>query len=446
MANCWSESGAGAMDSKKLSGRIHKPEAQSGCVLPKRRLIRVNTLIQLNSDHLPPECAGSGHGDADDNVGAAAEQLRRLRPSLEEKLIRASALSPRAVSHSIGRERAKLREECQNALHAEKEQELLKKVSRLQQLQKESVHRSESAERFVNNTSPARTSARDPLVVPQEMEEQQRNEHNELLILLDFDDTLFPTSHMIRTGLVRSLPGTHGWDIVQACSVSPKVRHELREAQVRAVQLIMNLQKLGTVVVVTNAALSWVQSALAHFAPILNQYFQLEQIRIISARSSSTPQLPKSVHSSSSQRSKGGAILKSPRAAAREQSTVDIAHTQALVEHILNGSDNHKRSDQLKLTGKAAVFRQELTSAGERYSRVVVVGDTEADLTAARAAFCPFRAVQCTLVKLAERPSTAQLTAELKYLSDHATTLAALRPDALELVLQLAPQSPNQLV
>jgi hypothetical protein len=93
------------------------------------------------------------------------------------------------------------------------------------------------------------------------------------LIILDFDDTLFPTTWLLNEGF---LDGDAALDPVQSALLQ-----RLEDHAAKTLQMAM---QYGEVVIITNAMQGWVEHSCAVFMPSLVPF--LQQIKIVSARSS----------------------------------------------------------------------------------------------------------------------------------------------------------------
>lgn len=94
----------------------------------------------------------------------------------------------------------------------------------------------------------------------------------ETLILLDWDDTLMPSTWLSQSGLR-----------LDAGAPTETQRAELTAAARAAARTVQAAKRLGTVVVITNAEWGWVELSCKHFLPTL--WPLLENIKIRSARS-----------------------------------------------------------------------------------------------------------------------------------------------------------------
>lgn len=99
----------------------------------------------------------------------------------------------------------------------------------------------------------------------------------EILILLDWDDTIMPTTWLVLQGLI----GADG--SIEALKMSSQQQTLLHELESKVTQALWTAMGHGRVVVVTNALEGWVQASCSAFMPSLCHV--LEQLDIISARS-----------------------------------------------------------------------------------------------------------------------------------------------------------------
>jgi hypothetical protein len=78
------------------------------------------------------------------------------------------------------------------------------------------------------------------------------------LIIIDWDDTIFPTSHLIQLGI------TH---YTRPSEIPPALRDALRKYALRVKGTFELLESYGQVVIVTNAKKGWIETSCAHFLP-----------------------------------------------------------------------------------------------------------------------------------------------------------------------------------
>lgn len=93
---------------------------------------------------------------------------------------------------------------------------------------------------------------------------------NSTLIILDWDDTLFPTSWLVKNGI--NMNNEKDRD---------KVKNQLLELDTVLSKLLLTLKKYGTVVIVTNALPEWVKISSA---PLEKTKEIMIDIKVISAR------------------------------------------------------------------------------------------------------------------------------------------------------------------
>jgi hypothetical protein len=94
------------------------------------------------------------------------------------------------------------------------------------------------------------------------------------IVIFDWDDTLFPTTHLNMSG-----------SLLSPCDAD---RTELVPCALAACELLRTAKHYGKVVIVTNAISGWVHEMVARFAPLLEQ--ELVDVPVISARSIYEPQ------------------------------------------------------------------------------------------------------------------------------------------------------------
>jgi len=349
--------------------------------LARHRTVRLHTKLPLTSSK--KRVSEGMHNDADDNVGAASEDYRRDTPSLAQSLMILEPLAPPSpmapgssnqTSHVV-----KLRP------RSVRTEQLQLTLSRLNQLQLETVRRSSSVgqslemmekyhlEKIANASTP----------------EKVGKSSGKILILVDFDDTLFPTSHLTRAKLVGN-------------QMPPRVRQEMRELETMAIDMLMEMMNFGRVVVVTNGSLSWVKSALAQFTPTLERFLFAEKIKITSTRSTGNLR--------------------------------GAGFSRTFSEPVSN-IGNNGLSDDFAADLKSVAFRKEIQES--LCSRVIVVGDSESDMKAARQVLRKqSAAVKRTLVKMQAQPTIVQLTRQLEYLADNFFTLIDIKYSSMELYLE----------
>jgi hypothetical protein len=78
------------------------------------------------------------------------------------------------------------------------------------------------------------------------------------LIIIDWDDTVFPTSYLIQMGI------TH---YTQPHEIPPVLRDALRKYALRVKGTFEILEAHGQVAIVTNAKRGWIETSCAHFLP-----------------------------------------------------------------------------------------------------------------------------------------------------------------------------------
>jgi hypothetical protein len=93
------------------------------------------------------------------------------------------------------------------------------------------------------------------------------------LIIFDWDDTLFPTSMLLKEGL-----GAGG-----CVSLSENVTAQVQSVATSAAALLRTARLQGQVIIVTNAAQGWVEWCCEHIVPELA--LALAGVRVVSARS-----------------------------------------------------------------------------------------------------------------------------------------------------------------
>eukprot|EP00930_Biecheleria_cincta_P086211 TRINITY_DN75539_c0_g1_i1.p1 TRINITY_DN75539_c0_g1~~TRINITY_DN75539_c0_g1_i1.p1 ORF type:complete len:274 (+),score=50.33 TRINITY_DN75539_c0_g1_i1:104-925(+) len=99
----------------------------------------------------------------------------------------------------------------------------------------------------------------------------------EVVILIDWDDTILPTTWLHLQGLL----GADG--SINALKMSSQQRTLLHELESKVTQVLWSAMSHGRVVVVTNAVEGWVQASSSAFMPDLCRV--LDQLDVISARS-----------------------------------------------------------------------------------------------------------------------------------------------------------------
>lgn len=100
----------------------------------------------------------------------------------------------------------------------------------------------------------------------------------ETMLLLDWDDTMLPTTWIEAQGLSLSEEST--LDDAQRWQLTIMAKH--------ALQTLQAAQNCGAVVLVTNAEAGWVELSCQKFMPLLYPF--LQNVKILSARSTYEPQ------------------------------------------------------------------------------------------------------------------------------------------------------------
>jgi len=98
-----------------------------------------------------------------------------------------------------------------------------------------------------------------------------------VLLLIDWDDTILPTSWLLQQGLI----GADG--SIETLKMSSQEQTLLHELESKVTQALWTAMGHGRVVIVTNAAEGWVQTSCSAFMPSLCHV--LDQLDVISARS-----------------------------------------------------------------------------------------------------------------------------------------------------------------
>lgn len=99
------------------------------------------------------------------------------------------------------------------------------------------------------------------------------------LVILDWDDTLFPTSHL------------NPVDESQYEFLIEKYRKYLTEIESQAIQLLQNCLKSCKVIIITNAKKGWVEFSSSKFMPRLHTLI-MNCVKIVSARVDYEDQYP----------------------------------------------------------------------------------------------------------------------------------------------------------
>ncbi|CAE8674805.1 unnamed protein product [Polarella glacialis] len=102
--------------------------------------------------------------------------------------------------------------------------------------------------------------------------ERHRFTAEETLLIFDWDDTVMPSSWVLEEGL----------RIDESCSPTMKQQEHLTELARLAARTLKLAQKLGTVLLVTNAERGWVELSCQKFMPSLVPL--LDNVRTLSAR------------------------------------------------------------------------------------------------------------------------------------------------------------------
>lgn len=102
---------------------------------------------------------------------------------------------------------------------------------------------------------------------------------NENLVILDWDDTLFPTSHL------------NPVDEAHYDQLAAKYQKFLTEVENQAIKLLQNCLKESKVVIITNAKKGWVEYSSSKFMPRLHSIL-MKYVKVISARVEYEDQYP----------------------------------------------------------------------------------------------------------------------------------------------------------
>ena len=118
--------------------------------------------------------------------------------------------------------------------------------------------------------------------VPDDEGQVRRPPRRQTMFFLDWDDTLFPTTHLRTTGCITSAGAVVG-------AAAPALMSELAELENEVCKLLEQALALdATVCVVTNASEGWVQSSASRFAPRVLKMLEARRIRVRHARTSAS--------------------------------------------------------------------------------------------------------------------------------------------------------------
>lgn len=197
------------------------------------------------------------------------------------------------------------------------------------------------------------------------------------VVLLDWDDSILPTSHLETLGLAGELATDR--------EVPASIVRGLVRLEVRVLALLRRAVALGDVCIVTNAGTGWCEQSAGRFLPGVAEFLRKHAIKIVSARSRYETQM------------------------ATEPCEWKV--------HTFRDEVNELTCE----TGKGA-------SSAETPEplHVVVVGDALSDVYAAHALGTrPSTLIK--VVKLLETPTVGMLTNQLRVLVDNLDTILGLR-------------------
>lgn len=102
---------------------------------------------------------------------------------------------------------------------------------------------------------------------------------DDTLIVCDWDDTLLPTTWLQRGALEA------GHDAVRPADLTSKQKAQLEALEGRVLSMLTAFQRVGTVVVITNATDSYVELTAAAFMPAVAAWLKAHDVCVLSARS-----------------------------------------------------------------------------------------------------------------------------------------------------------------
>lgn len=94
--------------------------------------------------------------------------------------------------------------------------------------------------------------------------------------ILDWDDTICPSSYLASLGLRVDDPG----------SLPAPLREQLAQLEIAVINIVKEALRFGAVVVITNAEAGWVELSGRRFLPSVVRFLEENDIRIVSARTS----------------------------------------------------------------------------------------------------------------------------------------------------------------
>ncbi len=100
--------------------------------------------------------------------------------------------------------------------------------------------------------------------------------------ILDWDDTICPSTHLASLGLRVDDPG---------CLPGP-LRAQLSQLEAAVINIVREALRFGEVVVITNAEAGWVELSGRRFLPEVVDFFRANDIKIVSARTTFESDFP----------------------------------------------------------------------------------------------------------------------------------------------------------
>eukprot|EP00168_Porphyra_purpurea_P014019 TRINITY_DN395_c0_g1_i1.p1 TRINITY_DN395_c0_g1~~TRINITY_DN395_c0_g1_i1.p1 ORF type:complete len:334 (+),score=93.18 TRINITY_DN395_c0_g1_i1:518-1519(+) len=198
------------------------------------------------------------------------------------------------------------------------------------------------------------------------------------VVLLDWDDTILPTSHLETLGLAG--------EAATPREVPQTILRGLVRLEVRVLALLRRAVALGDVRIVTNAGTGWCEQSASRFLPGVSDFLRKHNIKVVSARSRYETQL------------------------ASEPCEWKV--------HTFRDEVNDLTCEAVQGTSSAETPEP---------LHVIVVGDALSDVYAAHAALGDRPSTLIKVVKLLETPTVGMLTNQLRVLVDNLDTILGLR-------------------
>eukprot|EP00184_Porphyridium_aerugineum_P001820 CAMPEP_0184699690 /NCGR_PEP_ID=MMETSP0313-20130426/5865_1 /TAXON_ID=2792 /ORGANISM="Porphyridium aerugineum, Strain SAG 1380-2" /LENGTH=839 /DNA_ID=CAMNT_0027158813 /DNA_START=532 /DNA_END=3051 /DNA_ORIENTATION=+ len=272
------------------------------------------------------------------------------------------------------------------------------------------------------------------------------------LIILDFDDTLFPSSIMVQTQLID--------EKTERMESAPcKLKADLQVIERAVISFLMELQLVGHVVIVTNSTQSWIRLMFAKFMPTLEKFIHSEKIRFVSARGafkkSTNPNNPliwkvKAFEHEIKEFFQHDMVIPQgpPTIGGGGISAASLLGDAPQLEirpDVMDGDEDiftppapvpTRRSTVHVLSRSKSIVAAALPTPPQSTRTVYVVGDAEDDMMAAKLAASMRDNVCLKSVKFLDHPKFDQLLLELDYITNHFSALEDF-PHSVQVTLHM---------